>query len=176
MSVIKGKYVCFIDSDDYVEETFCEKLIDKFKLDVDLVFGGHAKLNSLNKKISAWYPQIDITSMIESNIFLLTKHRNVSQKMFKADIIQSHNIRFDETLHYMEDALFLMTYLQYCKKAAGVKEALYIVRINENSLCRNIKYKERRLQEKEIAMTKMNKLTSTNKKKIVVKKEKAKYF
>ena len=175
LSVIKGDYVCFVDSDDYVDKVFCGKLVNKFENNVDLVCGGHAKLNSLGKIISSWYPQINKTDGIINNIFLLTKHRNVSQKMFKVNIIKKHNIRFDESLHYMEDALFLMTYIQFCKKAAAVKEALYIVRINENSLCRNTEYKERRFQEKQIALSKINKIKLI-KKEPAIKKAKSKYF
>ena len=175
LSMIEGEYVCFIDSDDYIDKTFCEKLINKFENNIDLVCGGHGKLNLLGKIISKWYPQINKTNDIIKDIFLLTKHRNVSQKMFKVNIIKKYNITFDESLHYMEDALFLMTYIQFCKKAAAVKEALYIVRINENSLCRNTEYKERRFQEKQIALFKINKLKLI-KKEPVIKKTKSKYF
>lgn len=156
LSIVKGDYVCFVDSDDYIEKDFCKELLNGFTNEIDLVCGGHVKLNNLGHKISPWIPKINISSDIINDILQLTKHRNVSQKMFKTKIIKENNILFDKSLHYMEDALFLVTYIQFCKKACGIKKPLYVVRINMNSLCRNIEYQERREQEKIKAINKMN--------------------
>lgn len=156
LSKAEGKYVCFIDSDDYVDLDFCKKLLSKFSDEIDIVFGGHVKLNVLGRKVRPWLPQVVCTAKIFDNLMSLTKHRNVSQKMFRNTIIKQHNIQFNESLHYMEDALFLVTYLQYCKKARSVQEPLYVVRINSNSLCRSKEFKERREKEKQIALEKIN--------------------
>ena len=153
---ITGDFVCFLDSDDFIVPTSCEKLINCFNEEnVDLACGGHAKLNKLNERVSAWLPVLDSSDHCVEDILQFTKHRNVSQKMFKSSIIKEYNIRFDESLHYMEDALFLTTYIVHCKKVKSVKEPLYIVRINFNSLCRNVEFEERRLQEKTKAREKI---------------------
>lgn len=151
-----GEYICFVDSDDYLDKTFCEKLLSKFNENIDLVCAGHIKLNNLNKKISPWLPNKEISNNCIEDILCFTKHRNVSQKLFKMSIIKNNNIRFSEDLHYMEDALFLISYLYYCRYITGIKEPLYIVRINLNSLCRNLEFKERREKEKEIAQKRIN--------------------
>ena len=151
-----GEYVCFVDSDDYIEKDFCEKLLAKFNKEVDLVCAGHIKLNNLNKKISPWLPSKDISNNGMKDILCFTKYRNASQKMFKSGIIKNNNIKFSEDLHYMEDALFLVSYLYYCRCIAGVEKPLYIVRINLNSLCRSLEFKERREKEKEIAQKRIN--------------------
>lgn len=151
-----GEYVCFVDSDDYIEKDFCEKLLAKFNKEVDLVCAGHIKLNNLNKKISPWLPSKDISNNGMKDILYFTKHRNASQKMFKFSIIKNNNIKFSEDLHYMEDALFLVSYLYYCRCIASVEKPLYVVRINLNSLCRSLEFKERREKEKEIAQERIN--------------------
>lgn len=156
LKYISGEYVCFLDSDDYLENTFCEKLLKRFDKDTNLVCTGHIKLNELGRKISPWLPLRDQSYDVMKDINDFTKHRNVSQKMFKTDIIKNNNLEFATDLHYMEDALFLITYLFYCKKINSVKEPLYVVRINQNSLCRSIKYKERREQEKIVAKQRIN--------------------
>lgn len=155
---ITGKYVCFIDSDDIIEKDFCKKLLNGYKNDIDLVCGGHIKLNNMNKKISPWLPIKDLSNDVMKDVLCFTKYRNVSQKLFKTNIIKNNNIKFAEDLHYMEDALFLVSYLYYCKYITSVKEPLYVVRINLNSLCRNIAFKERREKEKEIAQKRINEI------------------
>lgn len=153
---INGKYVCFIDSDDIIENDFCKKLLDGYKNNIDLVCGGHIKLNNMNKKISPWLPTKALSNDVMKDILCFTKHRNVSQKLFKTNIIKNNNIKFAEDLHYMEDALFLTNYLYYCENIAGIKEPLYVVRINFDSLCRSTKYTERREKEKEIAKNRID--------------------
>ena len=60
----------------------------------------------------------------------------------------------------MEDALFLVTYLSYCKSISGVKQSLYYVQINPKSLCRNIDLIDRRERDKEIAKIEIDKIIS----------------
>ena len=66
--------------------------------------------------------------------------------------IKDNNIQFNTTLNYMEDALFLITYLKYCKSISGVKRILYDVQINSKSLCRNQDLKSRREKDKILAI------------------------
>ena len=93
-----------------------------------------------------------------NDILSFTKHRNVTQKLFKTSIIKEHNITFNTELHYMEDALFLITYLTHCHKITGVKESLYNVRININSLCRSTEFIERREIESKKAKQYINQI------------------
>lgn len=156
LEYITGEYVCFVDSDDCIEKTFCNDLIKAYKNNIDLVCGGHVKLNSLHNKISRWLPSMDYSNNVMKDILSFTKHRNVSQKLFKTSIIKENNIRFAEDLNYMEDALFLISYLYYCRSIASVKKPLYVVRINFNSLCRNKQFEDRRAAEKEKAVLRIN--------------------
>lgn len=145
LTKLTGEYVCFLDSDDYLEKTSCADLLSSIlNTNSDLACGGHIKLNSMGSKVSAWLPQQDISTNPIKEIYSFTKHRNVTQKLFKTSIIKENNITFNTELNYMEDAVFLVDYLKYCKSISSVKKVLYIVRVNQNSLCRNKKFKVRR--------------------------------
>lgn len=162
---INGKYVCFLDSDDFIEIDFCKFLINNILVKhSDLACGGHCKINKFNQRISKWLPEAITSSNVLEDINLLTKHRNVTQKLFKTQIIKTNNIRFNTSLHYMEDALFLITYLTHCTSISGVQKMIYNVRINENSLCRNTEFVERRKIEREKARACINKVISSYKK------------
>lgn len=140
-----GSYVCFLDSDDYLEKTSCEDLYKNIIYNAsDLSCGGHIKVNQHNQRISAWLPKQNKSNSPNQDIYNFTKHRNVTQKLFKMSIIKENNIIFRKDLNYMEDALFLVTYLKQAKSISSVKKVLYNVQINPESLCRNKKYTERR--------------------------------
>ena len=144
-----GDYVCFLDSDDYIEPNFCTELYKSIiTKNSDIACGGHIKVNALNKRISKWLPKKELSVFPEKDIYEFTKHRNVTQKLFKTNIIKDHNLTFNKDLNYMEDALFLVNYLKYCKLISGVQKVLYDVQINFNSLCRNENYKKRREEDK----------------------------
>ena len=162
---INGKYVCFLDSDDFIESNFCKWLLNNILIKhSDLACGGHCKVNKFKQKISRWLPQSIVSSDVLNDINVLTKHRNVTQKLFKTEIIKNNNIKFDTTLHYMEDALFLIKYLTYCKNISGLDKMVYNVRINENSLCRSTEFIERRRLESEKAKACINEVISSYKK------------
>ena len=151
LKVITGEYVCFLDSDDFFETDYCKLLLENIiKFKTDLACGGHCKVNIQERKISKWLPNKLISKNGIDDILLFTKHRNVTQKLFKTSIIKAHDINFNTDLHYMEDALFLITYLTHCNSISGVQESLYNVRINQKSLCRNTEY----IQRREIESTK----------------------
>ena len=144
-----GSYVCFLDSDDYLEQSSCEDLYNNIvNQNSDLSCGGHIKVNKFDKRISAWLPTQNVSIYPNKEIYNFTKHRNVTQKLFKMNIIKENNILFRKDLHYMEDALFLVTYLKKSKLISSVKKVLYNVQINPESLCRNKNYTERRENDK----------------------------
>ena len=64
----------------------------------------------------------------------------------------------------MEDALFLITYLIHCTSISGVPKMIYNVRINENSLCRNTEFVERRKIDREKARACINEVILSYKK------------
>lgn len=160
LKICTGDYVGFLDSDDYIEPNFCTDLYNSIiKYDSDLACGGHIKINNLNRRLSKWKPTMDISFNPIDDIYYFTKHRNVTQKLFKTKIIKDNNIQFRKDLNYMEDALFLVTYLKYCKSISSVRKVLYDVQINFNSLCRSQNLKERRERDSIEATKAMNQIS-----------------
>lgn len=140
-----GEFIIFIDSDDYVEKTYCELML-KCQKDkaVDLAFCGHYTKTTDGRLRGQWLPNILYSRYPVADRNKITKYLVVTKKLFKTSIIKEHNLRFDTTLHYAEDSLFLVQYLTHCNTIGGVRRYLYTDVINAKSLCRNAAYKERR--------------------------------
>lgn len=104
-----GTYLAFIDSDDYVDEVFIEKLYQGIQR-ADLSICGVAE---------QFFPTAD--ACIDTKIFFslpaeynYLQYTNFSvNKLYKREIIEQNNIRFPETIKLGEDAIFLAHYYEH---------------------------------------------------------------
>ena len=130
----KGKYICFVDSDDLVMEDFIEKMIN-FIDKADIVICGFIKLKEDEKK----YILEDRGLLSEDKVYYNTMCNNMIglysvNKMYKTSIINKYNIRFKENIAVGEDMVFLTTYYHYCKSFFYINEPLYTYKINQTSV------------------------------------------
>ncbi len=116
----KGKYITFVDSDDYVSNNFIEKIFEEIKSDSDLIFFQYNSddvntiLNNNNNNNSI-LPEISISQIIKS-VFTAKEpiknfkynFRAVWSKVIKREIIYSNNITFPENISYGEDMIFML--------------------------------------------------------------------
>jgi glycosyltransferase involved in cell wall biosynthesis len=119
IDMAKGQYICFIDSDDYVEECFLQSFYDKCTGEA-LYLQSYLKHNEngsiIEKKIdvlldpSSIYYEAELNNLINSPW----------AKMYSLDLVKRECIRFDTSLSYGEDHLFVLCYL--CKS----KDLVYI--------------------------------------------------
>lgn len=137
MDVATGKYVLFVDSDDYLDNKYVEKLIlPTYKSDYDLVICSEYDVYIKEKKKQ---PRI-ITHMMTNNLFKdYYKLEWVIEppylKLFKLELIKKYNIRFLEGCSYCEDQLFNMEYFKYVKNYKYINEYLYYhIHYSNNSL------------------------------------------
>lgn len=138
----KGKWICFIDADDWIEKEFCETLRTKSN-DIDLIF--FTSCNHYNdgcKKISIPKEIISTTKVdIENTIYYL-KYNSINyeffgytwNKLFKSQIIKQHNIKFIEGLSVKEDEIFTTIYCRYINSIYVIPQAIYNYRVLETGL------------------------------------------
>ena len=117
IEISTGKYVCFIDADDYVESNFIKALIDSCFCDCDLVISG--MIYDFGKKKTK--------SSIEKDIAVsLYEFKNLFDKLYKMCLTNSpwaklynknllNGLAFDESVSLGEDLLFNYLYLNKCK-------------------------------------------------------------
>ena len=139
----KGDYVCFIDSDDWIDPDMLETLIGwEQKKQTDLLFFG-LKCESavdcsdtmeLLQKISGVYEGIN--SVIKACYILETNEIFgwTCNKLFRNCIIQDHHIKFNEEISIQEDHIFTLAYLKYVTCLAIYSCFPYHYRITADSL------------------------------------------
>lgn len=137
----KGKYICFVDSDDYVRSDYLKSMYKEMKKDgVGIAIAGYT-LRRGNFAID-YSPQRSsgMYSGREYYRILLQYARGNSilyfawNKMFDKSVIVEYGLRFLDR-HCAEDMLFNAQYFQHIHKISIVKECEYVYIVgNRNSL------------------------------------------
>lgn len=147
-----GKYICFFDSDDYVELTTIEKSYDSIKKNkADIVIYGLSCVNNNGEVISQMVPNMS-KKVYEGdevvNIFLpsLIAHNPVNGKkeglnmsawscMYSMELIKKSNWRFVSEREYIsEDFYSLLVLYKNVTSVSIVPEPFYYYCDNEQSL------------------------------------------
>ena len=109
-----GDFVAFIDSDDYIESDYLGGFfLDG--LDSDLFMQGYRQINLIHNDFA--YFAFDKCGLFEdiAEPYLLAEKNGVIcspyVKLFKRQILNDNNIRFDVNLSNGEDLLFVLDYL-----------------------------------------------------------------
>lgn len=128
----EGKYICFLDSDDYLDLEALKKMHDLLEengLDVarigrKIIYKGH-DVSFLGRKIDIEEGKIIVPS--EELEYLTTETPAVTNKMFRKDLIGDR--KFPERLKW-EDYPFCIPLLYKANGVATVPDAEYYYRLN----------------------------------------------
>lgn len=130
-----GKWVWFIDSDDYIAEGALAKLDSVIQMnDCDTVFFG------LRHRYNNYEQNSPVKSLIgiRKDMFLEQIYCYTNPAMvFSNDIIQRFHIRFTTGVKMAEDLEFQYKYLFFCKKPISISDCLYIYQHREDSATTN---------------------------------------
>ncbi|MGN0550981.1 MAG: glycosyltransferase family 2 protein [Acutalibacteraceae bacterium] len=124
-----GEYICFVDSDDFLEKNYLEVLLknsleNNAEMIVCSYFSHSAReISYCNMKTSIidhcnenWK-----TADLISSSFMYYPWN----KLFLRKILEKNNIRFDETIKFSEDLIFNCNYIVYCQTIVTLSEELY---------------------------------------------------
>lgn len=124
-----GEYVCFIDADDYVEESYLSSFINALSNNTDIVIGGYycQRFNG-NEILEQYSKQVECIADISSTIMSL-KETNLFgflwNKLYRKQIFDDNQIRFDTSLFSMEDEHMLLQYFSKAKKICIIPNCHY---------------------------------------------------
>ena len=143
LSVAKGKYVMFVDSDDYVDSN-CFEILDNYtKSDADYYqFVFSIEANGTVKKEKAW-PERHVNTESEKEAFIIESvvTRSINScwaKLYKRQVIEEKGLRFCEDLSVGEDLTFVFAFLLSADKIERIDGNIYFVDVsNEESLSRS---------------------------------------
>lgn len=137
-----GKWISFVDADDYIEENYFEILLSEIQKDsADFIMCGYnriyneknkiEKINCTNKKEDG-----DSKKLLEKALNVQTSYGFCHMKLINANIIKNNNIKFNPELEVAEDAFFIIELSKYINKFLFIGIPLYNYRFNPNSVVR----------------------------------------
>lgn len=128
-----GKYLLFVDSDDYLDKNACEKLYNKIENDsLDLLVYDFYREFDNGKKEEEKLQKFDISNLKENPKLLLNINLSPWNKLYKTEVIKGNNTKFVENLKY-EDAPFVVEAIINSKRIGKLDESLYYYIIHSNS-------------------------------------------
>lgn len=145
LEIATGKYVSFVDSDDWLDCKFIETLIDVMvKTESDMsacsfcrTKGDFAKRNKFEQN-----PKI-----VKDKYFAIFDENSYAgyacNKLFKREIIEKYNLRFDEKIFNGEDFPFALEYVHNSQKTSYINQDLYFYFFREMSIMNSIRLSER---------------------------------
>lgn len=127
-----GKYLMFLDSDDYLSTDACEILYEKAEQEnLDMVVFDFYRVED-GKLKEVHIPNFQNSSLKENPKLLLDINLGPSNKLFKRNIIVENQLYFEEVLKY-EDAPFIVSFLKYAGCIGKVDQSLHYYVIHKNS-------------------------------------------
>ena len=149
MGVAKGKYLMFVDSDDYIENNCVYLLVDNaYRTQADIIIANKKILN-INGKYSYGIDfenkvlsknELETTSLKYD--YFLGRGYGVSAcaKLYNNNFIKTIGLKFEKNNEiFAEDRLFNLKCYTYDPKISLINEAVYIYCINNTSITQTYK-------------------------------------
>ncbi len=152
-----GKYIGFVDSDDWIELTMYEKLytnIKKYNSDICMCalslsnILGEIYTKQRNSLSKGAYDISDAYNIVYKKMFLCDPEKAVDlilcNKLYKSSLIKNNLNLVNNKLHYFEDILLCSFAMLEANRLCVVDESLYNYRQHGDSLChsKDTKYLE----------------------------------
>lgn len=120
-----GEWIAFADADDYVSPNWLSVFIniDECDLKTQGIITDKPFLKNLGLKYAFEY-EGNACGFLK-RAFPIRIVGYLFCKLFRASIIKDNAIRFDESVRYLEDELFVVSYLKHCNKIVSVNKTSY---------------------------------------------------
>lgn len=143
LDVVEGRFVLFLDSDDFLSPDYFEKL-DLMDEKCDICYFERKVLSGKPLAERELYDQVNQCSDWLEKMRLLLASREIMQlynKRFKREIIEKNHFRFVEYLYSSEDFNFCLAYSMCCQNIQMYQEQIYINDLsNQESLSRKARH------------------------------------
>lgn len=131
----KGKYICFMDSDDEWKTDFLESIVPFIQKQVDMIIFGADVVDREKKFLSADKPLESKEYSGKEGVMEFLKSVKPKEKgwalnyiwnrLYKAEIIKDNDIAFYEKLNLGEDFVFNCEVMKYTKSIQILSESYY---------------------------------------------------
>lgn len=130
-----GTYIQFFDSDDIIADhtltvvanaitqTNSDVLVSGWQIDLQTARGlvkNYKRIQPREETVTKNLPEYILRSLGSDGTLY-----NLWNKLFRADIIHEHNLRFREDLRFGEDLLFALDYFKYMRRLSIIPDITY---------------------------------------------------
>ena len=133
LKIATGKYIMFVDIDDYIDRNFVAKMISNIKSDEMVICGYNYIYKNKIKNVSS----AKILKINKNILNVIFKYSFIggfcTNKLYFKDIIDVYNIKFDSRFKFCEDLYFNLQYLLHIKSVTILNAALYEYRMRKSS-------------------------------------------
>ena len=141
----KGEYIGFVDSDDWVDNDYFEKLYETAKkFDCDIAAGNFYRQGKIFKSVKVNYVNTEVLYETDLKIqkAFIPKYNYVWNKIYRRKALLKTNILFPEGM-YFEDICWLVKIIYYLNGFVTVPNTFYYYRRNKNStvMQKSVKHK-----------------------------------
>ena len=138
-----GKYLYFIDSDDFIDNDYIEHLVKTAeKENADIVVNTNMySCKNKRKKIHDLTRQFRTTPKDDYKILANKFFPSVCNRLFKRELQIEYNILFPDGIKYLEDGYFNVLYFSVSNNVSFISPNSYYYRVieNSNSVMSNLK-------------------------------------
>lgn len=161
----QGKYIVFIDADDWIADDYVEVLYNAIEqTNAEIVACSYVKVYDNGKTDKILLPKLN-TVLTGAEALNYAFDRVIPWvgyvwgKMYVSDIIKKKHLKFDVTIQICEDSLFNDTVFSYAQRIALVRNELYFYRINLQSATFNGRKNLEKLKTKVEAVKKIKQIS-----------------
>lgn len=137
LEIAKGKYVGFIDADDYSSPEMFKQMYQQIEKGFDLAICNYKEIfvGGYKREVFVDLPEHGNRSIIADSIINGSLGGYVWNKLFKNSIINEHKIRFPLETPLGEDTVFCCEYISAMHSFSVVNKCLYHYIRNDSSIC-----------------------------------------
>lgn len=143
LSVAQGKYINFVDSDDWVKPNYLEEYVEaRIEYDYDIVY---SEMIRVSENGTHWIKSLkefsvrDKNNLSEALVYLLESNEFgfTCNKSFKRELIMSNELSFCKEFKLYEDAIFTAHYCLHINSIKLISSAVYYYRIMATGLTKS---------------------------------------
>lgn len=135
IDIANGKYIAFVDSDDFVDRAFLETLVSTIEASkADLSVVGFSYYYDPQKSVDHTIAQDGVYS-VKRFVKMMFKESyekhiisSVCNKLFRKELVELYQLKYSVVDHICEDGMFVYDYLMHCASIAFNSSVLYIYR------------------------------------------------
>lgn len=168
INIAKGEYIAIVDSDDYVETNYLERLYNEIKKQkADIVICGFSRIDNetghvFSKEMNTFENKDIYTSKNPEDIISI--NGALWNKLYRADIIKKAKL-FEKPPIVFEDMMMFSLIFMNVKKISFVNDCLYNYMVRKDSAISTIAKEQQKMSEDSMVI--LRKIYEENNKELV---------